>query len=482
MRRSSDAAAFRPPPFHIDPTAALKELGPPADTDRLAEAGRRAALGREDLARRGHAPDGARRLRRFSLHETAQRVLGLAPGALRDLIACNPALPRGAGPGRAFSFAETQTLRAALSPAPFRPEGLAAKVVAAANFKGGVGKTSLAAHLAMAAALDGARVLAVDLDSQGSLTSIFGARPEDAWGTAYPLLARDFARALQAAGRAVEDEALAAALALDPRKIPRKTHWPAVDLIPAQLELYWAEFQVPVWRLSLPSWRLWEAFDTALTEMGARETYDLIVIDTPPALGYLTVNALAAADIVFAPLGASFLEFDSTGRFFDMLHATFASIEEGESAASRALGLGEVRFEWDAVRAVLTRYDAAQQKEMADHIAASFGDLMARHRIEATALIGQAGEQVKGILEADPRDFNPATLRRGRETFDLFYAEAKALLVGAWERDRRAPAGEPPAGAPPAGEAPAGAPPAGEPVSHAKHAPSQGTDDRGEAA
>ena len=57
---------------------------------------------------------------------------------------------------------------------PYRPRGLPAKVLAVANFKGGVGKTSTAAHLAMSAALDGYKVLVIDLDSQGSMTSIFG--------------------------------------------------------------------------------------------------------------------------------------------------------------------------------------------------------------------------------------------------------------------------------------------------------------------
>lgn len=61
----------------------------------------------------------------------------------------------------------------------YRPEGAKAKIVAVANFKGGVGKTSTAAHLAMSAALDGYRVLVIDLDSQGSMTSIFGGKVED---------------------------------------------------------------------------------------------------------------------------------------------------------------------------------------------------------------------------------------------------------------------------------------------------------------
>ncbi|MEL7093727.1 MAG: AAA family ATPase, partial [Pseudomonadota bacterium] len=81
---------------------------------------------------------------------------------------------------------------------PYRPAGLPAKMVAVANFKGGVGKTSTAAHLAMSAALDGYKVLVLDLDSQGSMTSIFGGRVEDEWQTVFPLLARHYAGHLRA--------------------------------------------------------------------------------------------------------------------------------------------------------------------------------------------------------------------------------------------------------------------------------------------
>ena len=92
---------------------------------------------------------------------------------------------------------------------PYRPKGQPAKIVAVANFKGGVGKTSTAAHLAMSAALDGYRVLVVDLDSQGSMTSIFGGQVADEWGTVFPLLARHYARHLRVsnAGRIDRGEA-----------------------------------------------------------------------------------------------------------------------------------------------------------------------------------------------------------------------------------------------------------------------------------
>ena len=142
-----------------------------------------------------------------------------------------------------------------------------------------------------------------------------------------------------------------------------------------------------------------------------------------------------AADILLVPTGASFLEFDSTGRFFGMLHDTFSSIEEGENLAARALGREEMAFEWDAVRAIVTRYDSSQQAEMAGLMQAWLGRTLSPQHQDFTALIGQAGESVKGIYEADYRDFNRETYARGRETFDQTWAAVKTLLIGAWARD-----------------------------------------------
>jgi chromosome partitioning protein len=416
------------------------------DTDGFAAIAEACARGRDDLLRRGHAPDGRKRLRRFSTWEVCRYMIPLTAAELRAALRADATLPQGVsdspqGPPR-FTLDEVLALRARLAAlgrcpaAPARPAGLAAKTLAVANFKGGVGKTSTAASLAMAAALDGYRVLVIDLDSQGSMTSLMGGRVADEWQTAFPLIARDFAREISAdRGEAALDETLRRALAIRAVDVVQPTHWPGIDLIGAELNLYWAEFQIPVWRMTHRRWPLWDALGRFLEADGLTRDYDLILLDTPPALGYLTINALAAADILLVPLGASFLEFDSTGRFFDMLASTFASIEEGESAANRALGLGATRFEWDAVRAIVTRYDPAQQAEMAALIGAWFGPVMAEHRQELTALVGQAGEGVSGIYEADPRDFNRETYLRGRETFDRGWAEIRDLIQTAWWSD-----------------------------------------------
>ncbi|GAA6194406.1 chromosome partitioning protein [Phaeobacter gallaeciensis] len=444
-----------PPYFNIDPDAALADLDLPTDTQGFASIAEACTRGRTDLASRGMNEDGRKNLRLFSTWEITRYLIPVAQAHFRRVLKQNPDLPQGQsetdGGAKWFTLDEVLRLRAffgaqgskAKEYVPYRPKGLPAKMVAVANFKGGVGKTSTAAHLAMSAALDGYKVLVIDLDSQGSMTSIFGGTVDDEWQTAFPLLARHYGEHLRIENqRRLDrgdppqplDEGLSAAMEMTAADVIQSTHWPNIDLIGAQLNLYWAEFQIPVWRMQARGWKLWDALTDRLEADGVLDDYDLVFIDTPPALGYLTINGLAAADILLVPLGASFLEFDSTGRFFDMLHSTFASIEDGENVAARALGRPEMGFEWDAVRAVITRYDGAQQGELSGLMQAYLGKTLSPHRQDFTALIGQAGEQVNGIYEADYRDFNRETYARGRETFDATYAAFKRLLLGIWRR------------------------------------------------
>lgn len=434
----------------------MAQLGNPTTTADFAAIAKACAAGRSDLLSRGLEAKGHRILRPFSTWEITRYLIPVATGHFRRVLKQNPDLPQGKsetdGGTKWFSLDEVLRLRAhfaaegskAKNYLPYRPKGQPAKIVAVANFKGGVGKTSTAAHLAMSAALDGYKVLVLDLDSQGSMTSIFGGKVEDEWGTVFPLLARHYARHMQSEnqrrmdrGEAALplDDTLAEALPMTADQLIQKTHWPNIDLIGAQLNLYWAEFQIPVWRMTGRSWKLWDALTDSLAQDNVLDDYDIVFIDTPPALGYLTINGLAAADILLVPLGASFLEFDSTGRFFDMLYSTFGSIEEAENIAARALGRDGLNFQWDAVRAVVTRYDGTQQAELAALMQSYLGPTLSPHRQGFTALIGQAGEQVQGIYEADYRDFNRETYVRGRETFDATYAAFKALLVGSWRRD-----------------------------------------------
>ncbi|MEP3034242.1 MAG: AAA family ATPase, partial [Pseudoruegeria sp.] len=236
-----------PPYFNIDPATAAEKLSEPIDTARFAKAAAFAGKGRDDLARRGYAPDGKKRLRMFSTWEICKYLIPVAAAHFRRVLKKYPDLPQGIGEGNSkwFTLDEVLQLRRHFDSEgasgrdymPWRPKGLPAKVVAVSNFKGGTSKTTTTAHLAMSAALDGYKVLVIDLDSQGSLTSIMGGEVEDEWSTAFPLLAKDYALALEGENsvRAASDlpplpfdETLTEALKVSARNLIQGTHWPNI--------------------------------------------------------------------------------------------------------------------------------------------------------------------------------------------------------------------------------------------------------------
>jgi len=238
-----------PPYFGIQPAAAAARLSPPSGSARFAKAAAFAAKGREELIKGGHAPDGKKRLRRFSTWEICRYLIPVAPAHFRRVLKANQNLPQGVGEGNSkwFSLSEIMALRdhfategaANREYRPYRPKGVNAKVLAVANFKGGVGKTSTCAHLAMSAALDGYKVLVIDLDSQGSMTSIMGGQIDDEWQTAFPILARDYAEHVKGENKVREargeapyplDETLTEACEVSPRNLIKPTHWPNIDL------------------------------------------------------------------------------------------------------------------------------------------------------------------------------------------------------------------------------------------------------------
>ena len=159
-----------PPYFNINPDAALAELGSPTTTAGFATMARACEAGRDDLAGRGLGEDGRRKLRLFSTWEITRYLIPVASAHFRRVLKANPDLPQGLseteGGAKWFTLDEVLRLRAhfgaigskAKEYLPYRPVGLPAKVVAVANFKGGVGKTSTAAHLAMSAALENGKI------------------------------------------------------------------------------------------------------------------------------------------------------------------------------------------------------------------------------------------------------------------------------------------------------------------------------------
>ncbi|WP_181418648.1 AAA family ATPase [Pseudoroseicyclus aestuarii] len=402
-----------------------------------------------------------RQLRDFGIPEITARLIPMAPGHLRRVLRETPGLPQGRNEGGArwFTLEEVDEIRAHLERSgtpgryrPWRPVGAAPKIIALVNPARGSGRTTLALHLAMAAALDGYRVRAIDLDPGAGLTAALGdpgPAGEGAQDTALALFARQAALHLRGQNQArldrgdapvPMDAVLGAALETAPAALARPTHWPGIALVPARPELALADLHIPQWRTQIRGWRPWEALSRELARppQDGEAAPDLVILDTPPSLGPLALAAAAAADVLLVPLEGDAAGTARAGQAFGMLHSAFAAIEEEEAAAARALGTQRVSFAWDALRAVITRYDPIAQGRAAGAIQAGLGPALAAARIEAAPILAQESAVYEAVPRPGRRGGDRQGLARARASFDAAYAEIRDLLQEGWRRGAEA--------------------------------------------
>lgn len=245
--------------------------------------------------------------------EKAAEIIGCTSQHLRDRegdgMLPQPRTARvGSLDRRVYNYNEISQIRRLLKRDSSRQVSCARIIFS--NLKGGVGKTSHALHLSHYAAREGFRVLVVDLDPQATLTTAFGLVPGLNVGA---------------------DEDIGPSLTADPKLILRsiqQTRWDDIDLVPAQLSLQYTDWQMLQARDGdqqhlgpLPQ-RLRQALEQVA------DRYDLIVMDTPPALGMLSLNAIAAADMILMPITPNFYDIASSVQYFSIvsqLASTYAN-------------------------------------------------------------------------------------------------------------------------------------------------------------
>jgi chromosome partitioning protein len=252
-----------------------------------------------------------------------------------------------------------------------------APVVAFANQKGGVGKTTTAVNTAVCLARRGVRVLLIDSDPQGNATSSLGVDKDAAAATTYDLL--------------VGEATVAAARIAEVR--------PGLDLVPANPSLAGAEIEL----VDGPDRE--RRLARALT--GALGRYDLVLIDCPPSLGLLTVNALTAARAVVVPIQCEFLALEGLGQ----LIATIDLVKRGLNPPLDVAGVLMTMFD---ARTRLSAHVVDEVRRYFPH--RIFGSIVPRSvRLAEAPSYGQA------IIEYDPGS-------RGAAAYEAFADELAARL------------------------------------------------------
>jgi len=354
-------------------------------------------------------PNAQKTLRQFSLAEVAEFV-GVSQSYLKKLHLQGKGVEPSVTPTgrRYYTASQINELRSVLDRVPHRVGADKLQVIAVVNFKGGSGKTTTAAHLAQYLALRGYRVLAVDLDPQASLTALYGIQPElDEKPSFYETLRYDEDR------RSI-------------REIIQPTNFPNLDVVPANLELQEYEYETPLAMQSKDSTAgklFYTRIGDALSEVDDR--YDVVVVDCPPQLGYLTLTALTAATSVLITVHPQMLDIMSMSQFLLMLGNILKSIE--------AAGV-KVSLDW--FRYLITRYEPMDvpQQQMVGFMQSMFAQqMMKNHMVKSTA-ISDAGLTKQSLYEVERSQFTPATYDRAREALDLVNAEVIELMNEAWGR------------------------------------------------
>jgi len=241
---------------------------------------------------------------------------------------------------------------------PTRPPG--PRIIAIANQKGGVGKTTTAINLCAALAENGLRVLLVDLDPQGNASTGLGVEPQQRGLTTYDLL--------------IEDAALS--------DVIRQTQVPGIWLCPATTDLSSADIELV--SNEKRSFLLYDALRQPAIDAYA---FDYVIIDCPPSLSLLTVNAMIAAHSVLIPLQAEFFALEGLSQLM-------LTIRQVRQTANKDLRIEGV---------VLTMYDGrnnlAQQVE-AD-ARANLGELVFRTIVPRNVRISEAPSFAVPVLTYD---------------------------------------------------------------------------------
>ncbi|WP_353475683.1 plasmid partitioning protein RepA (plasmid) [Salipiger sp. H15] len=366
--------------------------------------------------RNSFQPDSRKLLRRFNASEVSE-LTGISMSNLRTRHQEGdfPDVETDSRGRRLYSAADIDAIRHVMARTgrngeaylPGRREGDKLQVISIVNFKGGSSKTTTAVHLAQRYALRGYRVLAIDMDPQASLTTMFGYRPEIEFaegGTVYDALRYEDPVPLS--------------------HVVRKTYFHNLDIAPAGLMLSEYETETAYalqHRLEPP---FTQRLAIALDEIEA--DYDLVIIDCPPQLGFTTMSALLASTGLLITVVPSMLDVASMAQFLEMAGETIRALEEAAGT-----------IDWDFLKFLVARYEPTDvpQSQMAGFLRSILLDQVLTNPMLKSTAISDAGMTQQTIYEIDPAQVVKKTLDRILESVNGVADEFEAVIQAAWGRE-----------------------------------------------
>ncbi len=332
---------------------------------------------------------------------TAQHIRNLETRG--DLPTPRSALA-GSSQRRVYNYNEVNRIRQLIGKGQLRPAGAGPIRVVFSNLKGGVAKTTMSLHFSQYLAREGFRVLLVDADPQATTTGAFGFIPD---------------LDLQ------DGDDLYHALVERPEwiaKAVKHTHWDNLDLLPARLALQYVD-----WKLAQPEERDQAVLGPppvrlhrALKAIDGR--YDIIVIDTPPSLGILSINAIAAASLIVMPIVPHMYDISSSVQYFKLLEQVCALYE-------REINVQRLNI-------LLTKVDTST--ETLNNIAVlngAYGELILSNRMGLTKELQKSASDQISIYEIDQPRGSRDTYNRAVLMLDGVNAEILLAVRQLWQQE-----------------------------------------------
>jgi chromosome partitioning protein len=331
-------------------------------------------------------------------------LTGLDKNAM-DVAIRKRALPvgkLGVGNRREFALEELQAWVRHYRADALRPAGTHAVTIAVANFKGGVTKTTTALTLAQGLSLRGHRVLVIDTDPQGSLTTLFGILPDTEVrrdDTMLPLV------------EGAQDSL---------RYAVRPTYWSGIDLVAAAPLLFGAEFELSGRMVMDAGFQYWRVLELGLQDL--RADYDVIIMDTPPALSYMTINVLMAADGILMPLPPNALDFASSAQFWQLFGDLTARLPAAQ----------DKRFDFISILPTRVETTDAAGSTVREWMAAAYAEKLLPVEIPKSAAAGAASANFGTVY--DEAVGSSRTVRRATDAADRLADAIGVHCIKAWRR------------------------------------------------